>query len=73
MFIERGSSVRCGQMSLDCKTDGFAAGTLLNGAIRPEDIVILNSARLVRKGEYLTESAAAPAPGASPPPAPTPR
>ena len=34
----------CGQLSLDCDTDGFAADTQLSGAIRPEDIVVLNSA-----------------------------
>ena len=36
------SSVRCGQLTLDCEASGFAADTPLNGAVRPEDIVILN-------------------------------
>ncbi len=38
------SSIRCERLSLDCETDGFATDTRLNGAIRPEDIVVLNGA-----------------------------
>ncbi len=37
------SSIRCGKLSLDCETDGFTADTQLNGAIRPEDIEVLNN------------------------------
>jgi iron(III) transport system ATP-binding protein len=36
------SSIRCERLSLDCETAGFDAGTRLSGAIRPEDIVVLN-------------------------------
>ena len=38
------SSVRCGQQSLDCETGTFAVDTPLKGAIRPEDIVVVNNA-----------------------------
>jgi iron(III) transport system ATP-binding protein len=36
------SSIRCQGLSLDCDTDGFAVEARLSGAIRPEDIVVLN-------------------------------
>ncbi len=36
------SSIRCERQLLDCETVEFATDTRLNGAIRPEDIVVLN-------------------------------
>ena len=55
------SRVRCERLSLDCETDGFAVGTRLNGAIRPEDIVVLNDSEggvnaidaVIQEGEFL--------------------
>jgi iron(III) transport system ATP-binding protein len=38
------SSIRCGQQSLDCETGAFAVDTPLKGAVRPEDIVVVNNA-----------------------------
>jgi iron(III) transport system ATP-binding protein len=43
VIVSGTSSIRCGQLSLDCETGGFAADTRLSGAIRPEDIEVLNN------------------------------
>jgi len=43
VIVSGASSIRCGQLSFDCETGGFAADTRLSGAIRPEDIEVLNS------------------------------
>jgi iron(III) transport system ATP-binding protein len=47
------SSIRCERLSLDCETGGFATDTRLNGAIRPEDIMVLNS---TEAGANVTEA-----------------
>ncbi|MBP50375.1 MAG: putative 2-aminoethylphosphonate ABC transporter ATP-binding protein [Arenicellales bacterium] len=47
------SSIRCEMLSLDCETDDFAVDTRLKGAIRPEDIVVLNS---VEVGDNVVET-----------------
>jgi len=44
VVVSGSTSIRCGQLSLDCKTEGFDVDARLKGAIRPEDIVVLDSA-----------------------------